>query len=94
MVFHILHGYFLRLLSRHFHRLFGEFLGYILLSRGLGSFPLGYVKASHLAKVFGHNMTLLLPGALDFLNICRWFRLLGHGLGLLVLGMGLFRSLW
>jgi hypothetical protein len=37
-------------------------------------------------------MTLLLLGALDFLNICRWFRLLGHGL--LVISMGLFRSLW
>jgi hypothetical protein len=38
-------------------------------------------------------MTLLFLEALDFLNICRWFRLPGHGVGLLVLGMGLFRSL-
>ncbi len=32
-----------------------EFLGYILLLRSCGLFPLGYIKASHLAKAFGYN---------------------------------------
>jgi hypothetical protein len=55
----------------------GEFLGYILLLGGWRLFPLGYRKASHLAKAFEYNMTLLLLGALAFLNICRWLRHLG-----------------
>jgi hypothetical protein len=33
-VFHRLHGYYLRPLSKHFHSLLGEFLGYILILGG------------------------------------------------------------
>ncbi len=87
----MLHGYFLRSLSRCFHSLLGEFLGYILLSRGQGFFPLGYIQPSHLAKTFGHSMILLLLEALGFLDICRWFRPRAHGLGFLGLDMSLCR---
>jgi len=38
-------------------------------------------------------MTFLLHGALGFLNICSWFRPLGHWLAFFVLGMGLFKFL-
>jgi hypothetical protein len=39
-------------------------------------------------------MTFWFHGALGFLNICRWFMSLGHGLAFLGLGMGLFKFLW
>jgi hypothetical protein len=39
-------------------------------------------------------MILLLLEALDFLNICSWFKPLGHGLGFIGIYMKLCRFLW
>jgi hypothetical protein len=77
-------------LSRYFRMLLGWIPRLHFAIGRLGLFPLGYIKASHPAKAFGHNMTLLLLGVLGLLNICRWLRPLGHGFGFLGLGNSLF----
>jgi hypothetical protein len=58
-----------------FHRHLKVFLRLLMFfHRHLAVFP-------RLPKPFA--MTFLLHGALGFLKICRWFRPLRHGLGLL-----------